>query len=98
MTMDPKICEGFTKEEVAWLHWQEYEWLDRQKAQNAQALKRIVKDQVVTEQFIETRSRHSSLHQTCTGVVLSDLRVVFAQIVIVDFGDGTHVKGPLLIC
>lgn len=59
MTMDPKICEGFTKEEVAWLHWQEYEWLDRQKAQNAQALKRIVKD----------------------------------QIVIVDFGDGTHVKG-----
>lgn len=59
MPWDPDMMHKFTKEEVAWMHWQEYEWLANMKAIKMQERNKLILDHDV----------------------------------ILDFGDGTVVKG-----
>lgn len=59
MPWDPELQTKFSKEEAAWMHWQEYEWLANLKALKMQEKNKLILDHVV----------------------------------ILDFGDGTVVKG-----
>jgi len=51
MPWDPEMQTKFTKEEVSWMHWQEYEWLANMKAHKMREKNKIILDHVVILDF-----------------------------------------------
>jgi hypothetical protein len=51
MPWDPDMMTKFTKDEVAWMHWQEYEWLANMKAIKMQEQNKLILDHVVILDF-----------------------------------------------
>ena len=51
MPWDPEMMTKFTKEEVAWMHWQEYEWLANMKAKKMQEKGKLILDHDVILDF-----------------------------------------------
>jgi len=51
MPWDPDMMTKFTKDEVAWMHWQEYEWLANMKAHKMREKNRLILDHDVILDF-----------------------------------------------